>query len=44
MTLAQSFLLGMMVAWTPSLIFLGWCLRTRNLPKDSEACTLATGQ
>ena len=28
MTLVQSFLLGMMVAWTPSLVFLGWCLRS----------------
>jgi hypothetical protein len=37
MTLAQSFLLGMMVAWTPSLVFLGWCLLARNVPEEREA-------
>jgi hypothetical protein len=37
MALLQSFLLGMMVAWTPSLVFLGWCLRSPvTLEDDSE--------
>jgi hypothetical protein len=27
MSAVQWFMLGMMVAWTPSLVFLGWCLR-----------------
>jgi hypothetical protein len=38
MTLAESFLLGMMVAWTPSLIFLGWCLLARNVPDGGSVC------
>jgi len=32
--LLQSFLLGMMVAWTPSLVFLGLCLRPPITLKD----------
>jgi hypothetical protein len=27
MTVPQGFLLGVMVAWTPSVFFLAWCLR-----------------
>ena len=31
MSTVQAFLLGMMVAWTPSLIFLVWLLRDARL-------------
>jgi hypothetical protein len=42
MTTLQSFLLGMMVAWTPSLVLLGWFLLWRTisgpdqLPEDRQ--------
>jgi hypothetical protein len=26
-----------MVAWTPSLVFLGWCLLARNVPEERGA-------
>ena len=41
MALLQSFLLGIMVAWTPSLVFLGWCLRHSITLEDEEVS--ATG-
>jgi hypothetical protein len=32
-----------MVAWTPSLVFLGWCyLRARNMPYDETDAASAT--
>jgi hypothetical protein len=35
MTLLKSILLGVMVAWTSGLVFLGWCYpRDRNIPYD----------
>jgi hypothetical protein len=34
MTPLQAFLLGMMVAWTPSLLVLGWFLLRRQTPED----------
>jgi hypothetical protein len=37
MTTLQAFLLGIMVAWTPSLVLLGWFLllkdRQKGVPK-----------
>jgi hypothetical protein len=42
MTLAQSFLLGVMVAWTPSLVFLAYRLRPRNILYDERDAVLPT--
>jgi hypothetical protein len=42
MTTLQAFLLGMMVAWTPSLLLLGWFLlwrRFRNLEDQPNVAT-----
>jgi hypothetical protein len=36
MTTLQAFLLGMMVAWTPSLILLGWFLLRRAICEPSR--------
>jgi hypothetical protein len=36
MTNAQVFILGIMVAWTPSLIFLAWLLRRPMLEEQDD--------
>jgi hypothetical protein len=36
MTTLQAFLLGMMVAWTPSLVLLGWFLLRRAISGPSR--------
>jgi hypothetical protein len=37
MTHAQSFLLGWMVAWTPSLVLFAWCLRKGTFFKEVDS-------
>jgi hypothetical protein len=39
MTLLQSFMLGVMVAWTPSLVLLGWCLQANILYEKRESAS-----
>jgi hypothetical protein len=39
MTLLQSFMLGVMVAWTPSLVLLGWCLQADILYEKRDAAS-----
>jgi hypothetical protein len=36
MTTLQAFLLGMMVAWTPSLVIFGWCLFRTPFEDDTK--------
>jgi hypothetical protein len=35
MTTLQAFLFGMMVAWTPSLVLLGWFLRQKGVTEPA---------
>jgi hypothetical protein len=37
MSTVQAFLLGMMVAWTPSLIIVGWLVRDAPLGVSAES-------
>jgi hypothetical protein len=39
MTLLQSFMLGVMVAWTPSLVLLWWCLQADILYEKRDAAS-----
>ena len=43
MSTAQWFLLGMMAGWTPSLLFLGWCLRVRNILEGESNGSICYG-
>jgi hypothetical protein len=43
MTLWQAFLLGMMVAWTPSLLLLAWLLRDAPILPEQQAQSQARG-
>ena len=36
MSAMESFLLGVMVAWTPSLAVMGWLLRSASLTRSED--------